>query len=120
VVMDSGREVFVGEVVEEKELEHKKIKGFRLSGRHIFLTYPKVKISRREVLLQIYPMFTPSVVQGYVISTENHADGTEHVHAYIRLDKRCNIRDVERFGLEVVGIDGVVEKRHGNYQTCKS
>lgn len=50
------------------------------------------------------------VIVEYVISQEKHQDGTDHLHAFIKLDKRVNFKkglfDIPSF--------------HGNYQVAKS
>jgi hypothetical protein len=99
----------------KKKEKMEKEKKFRLQGVNIFLTYPQIKIEREEVLEQLREKLKPRKVVEYAISTEKHEKEGEHVHVYIKLDKRCDIRDSKRLDLEVEG-----EKRHGRYETCKS
>jgi len=96
-----------------KENENKK-KEFRLSGKHLFLTYAKCAIPREEVLAQIIEKLKKNNVENYVISTEKHKDESEHVHCYINLGTACDIRDARKLDLEKEG-----KKYHGNYQTCR-
>ena len=102
-----------------KKKEIKKIKYFRLQGKHLFLTYPQIKVSREESLEQLREKILPRRIEKYVISTEKHKTGEEHLHVYLNLDKACDIEDRERLDLEMEGKDGA-EKKHGNYLSCRS
>ena len=100
-------------------VEIKKLKYFRLQGKHLFLTYPEIKLSREEALEQLKEKILPRRIEKYVISTEKHRTGAEHLHVYLNLDKSSDIEDKERLDLEIEGNDGA-EKKHGNYQSCRS
>lgn len=99
--------------IKKKEKEGKK--RFRLQGKHLFLTYPKIIIEREKVLEQLKQKTKPRIIEKYVISTEKHETGEEHVHVYLGLEKKINIEDKNRLDLEKGE-----EKRHGNYQSCRS
>ena len=90
-------------------------KKFRLSGCHLFLTYPKLCFEKTEVLSQLQLKFQENPILKYVICSEQHNDGMPHVHVYIKLLRRCNIRDIDRLDLFFEG-----KRFHGNYQTCRS
>lgn len=92
-----------------------KAKPFRISGKHLFLTYPKTDIPREEGLRQLQERLKPRIIEKYVIGTEEHLEGEKHIHAYIGLDKRCDIESKERLDLEKEG-----KRYHGNYQSCRS
>lgn len=92
------------------------VKRFRLSGKHLFLTYAKLEQEKEEVLLQLRERLRPRLIDKYVISEEEHEDGSKHIHAYLELDKRCDIRAKERLDIR----DEKGEERHGNYQSCRS
>jgi Geminivirus Rep catalytic domain len=102
-----------------KKVEKKKNKTFRLQGKHLFLTYPQVALSREEALEQIKEKVLPRRIEEYVISTEKHSTGTEHLHVYVKLDKASDIENKNRLDLETEGKEGK-EKKHGNYQSCRS
>jgi hypothetical protein len=81
----------------------------------LFLTYSKLSMEREEVLEEVRKKLEPRQVERYAIATEKHKSGEEHVHAYVRLEKECDIRakgrlDILKEGREV----------HGNYQSCRS
>lgn len=50
-----------------------------------------------------------------VIAREDHEDGTKHIHAYIRYDKKRHVRQPTFFDLKKDG-----ETYHGNYQTARN
>jgi len=100
----------------EKIIKKKKIKRFRLQGKHLFLTYPKLILAREKVLEQLKRVLLPRIIENYVISTEKHSTGEDHVHVYLKLDNKCDISD--RTKLDLVTEEN--EKKHGNYQTCRS
>lgn len=93
-----------------------KIKQFRLRGSHIFCTYAKLRKSREDVLGELTEKLMPRKVEKYVISTEKHKTGEEHVHVYLRLDKICDIMSKTR--LDLKSAEGCLV--HGNYQSCRS
>lgn len=89
---------------------------YRLSGRHLFLTYAQIGLGREECLEQLRRSLIPREIKNYVISTEDHkSEKGEHLHVYLELDKRCDILDKHRLDLEWDG-----KKIHGNYQSCRS
>lgn len=72
-----------------------------------FLTYPQCPLKKEEAL-QILDRKLDIVE--YVICEEKHADGSPHLHAFIKLRDRVNFKK-DRFDLE---------EYHGNYQIAKS
>lgn len=96
------------------------VKLFRLQGRHLFLTYPRVEIEREKVLEQLHINLQPKEIEKYVISTEQHEDGGGHIHAYVCLTSRCDIKNVAQLDLKIKGPDGFFVNVHGNYQSCRS
>jgi hypothetical protein len=93
----------------------KKTPKYRLNGSHLFLTYSKVDVKREVVLEQLKIKLRPRLIEKYVLSTEEHQDGSKHVHVYLGLDKRCDITDARRLDINVEGGEA-----HGNYQSCRS
>lgn len=100
--------------------EKMKKKTFRLQGKHLFLTYPKIKLSRESALEQLKEKLLPRRIEKYVISTEKHKTGDQHLHVYVELDKKSNIENKNRLDLEVEVEEEEREKKHGNYQSCRS
>lgn len=110
----------------EKKLEQKggqekkrgKNHGFRLQGRHLFLTYSQIgtKIDEPDVKKQLDDKLGTKKIEKYAIVKEKHQDGGEHIHAYIKLDSVCNIKSADRLDI----IDNEGKKYHGKYETCRS
>ena len=98
----------------KKILKHEK--GFRLSGKHLFLTYSQINIDRMKALEQLKEKLEPRKVIKYILSTENHKDSGKHLHVYCELDYRCNIASKSR--LDILDEDN--KPVHGNYQSCRS
>jgi hypothetical protein len=94
-----------GEMAEQRS-------GYRLNCINLFLTYPKCLIVKEEALEQL-KVHLP--IKEYIIATENHEDGTPHLHAFIALHKKVDIRSATLLDLER---DGVTY--HGNYQSSKN
>jgi hypothetical protein len=92
------------------------IKKFRLSGKHLFLTYAQIEIERESALKQLRNKLEPRKIMKYVISTETHKEKGKHIHVYIELDNLCDIEARNRLDL----MDNEGNIKHGNYQTCRS
>lgn len=73
------------------------------------LTYPRCPLQPEDALKQIMGCHqTP--IKDYVVARENHADGTPHIHAYIRYEAKVTWKP------NLWDIGG----HHGNYQVAKS
>lgn len=83
------------------------IKAYRLCGSGFFLTYPRCDLSKEKVLDHLK---TIGQVKSAVVAEEKHKDGTPHVHAFVKYQKRLDIRSSKYFD---------IESFHGNYQTAK-
>lgn len=59
---------------------------FRVNSKQIFLTYPQCTLTKDELLNEL----NVHNVEYYVISSEQHQDGSPHLHAYISLKKKIN------------------------------
>lgn len=90
---------------------------FRLQTQQLFLTYPQfvgdfnlwdIHQHLGEILADHAPSY---IITDYIIAEENHQDGNRHIHAYIKLDKKCSIASANY--LDLWG-------NHGNYQGCRS
>ena len=75
-----------------------------------FLTYPHCAIPKEQAL----KLLEPHGLEEYMIAEEHHADGTPHLHAYIKLKKKARWNG-HRFDLKDSG-----KVYHGDYQACKS
>lgn len=74
-----------------------------------FLTYPKCDISKEQALVILQTNGLPKILE-YVIAEESHSDGTPHLHAFVKLEKKIRFSQA-KFDLL---------SHHGNYQPAKS
>lgn len=86
---------------------------FRLSTSQLFITYPQFDKNPEEILKDFTDYFNTKqiVIEQYIIAKEKHANGDDHRHLYLKLDKKIETRDANVF--DFVG-------KHGNYQGCRS
>lgn len=84
--------------------------GFRLQGKHFFLTYPRCTLEKEQLLAFLQQKFADNL-ERYVVSRELHEDGTPHLHCVVSLKRRISSRDTRY--LDVEGF-------HPNIQTCRS
>lgn len=73
-----------------------------------FLTYPKCPLTKEEALTILQTNFYQKIVE-YVICEEKHKDGSPHLHAFIKFDRK--VKFSKKFDL----LD-----YHGEYQAAKS
>lgn len=90
--------------------------GFRLSAKNLLLTWPHCPVDKDEALNQLRNYFPYENVIAIVVGRELHQDGTPHLHAYVSLRAKCNIRNSS--ALDLRGEDGTLY--HGNYQAARS
>lgn len=81
---------------------------YRLNSKNLFLTYPQCAMEKEDALTIL---MTKLKIKNYIIGREQHKDGTPHLHAYLELEKKVDIRDPSKLDLE---------EYHGNYQGCKN
>ena len=95
-----------------KELEGSegRVNKFRLAAKNIGMTYPRCGLTKETVLEVIKEKFG-ILLKGYVISVEQHQDGTPHVHVFVRLSRVKNICSAR--WLDIGGI-------HGKYEAVRS
>ena len=78
------------------------------TGNHIakgwFLTYPQCELKKEEVLSILSTNFSKQKIVEYVIAEEKHADGSPHIHAFVKFDKK--VKFSKKFDLMSF---------HGNY-----
>lgn len=83
----------------------------RSSFKGWFLTYPKCPVKKEDALTILETNGLPKIVE-YVIAEEEHKDGTPHLHAFIKLEKKRRFKDVAtKFDLL---------EYHGHYEPAKS
>ena len=76
-----------------------------------FLTYPKCPLRKEDVLTILETNGLPKIVE-YVICEEQHEDGSPHLHAFIKLEKKRSFSSVsKKFDLLTY---------HGHYEPAKS
>lgn len=78
-------------------------------AKGFFLTYPKCDISKEAALPLLRAVDNHEIVE-YVIAEEKHQDGTPHLHAFIKYDKKVEYKSTK----------WDLQEYHGNYQAAKS
>ncbi len=84
---------------------------FRLSAKNIFLTYPQCTRDKEIVAKRITEFFEGNL-DWCVVSTEQHKDGTPHLHCIISLKEKMDTRRPDYFDF--------LTGKHGNYQGCRN
>ena len=82
-----------------------------------FLTYPQCDMPKEAALQRLRERLWQKweyKIEEFVIAEEKHKDGSPHLHAFIKLDKRIRFK-ADRFDLIEFG-----KTYHGNYQIAKS
>lgn len=87
--------------------------GFRLNAAQLFLTYAQCNVLPNNALVQLKTKFNNIV--DYVIAQEKHKSGDLHLHVYLKLGKKTNIRNATFLDL----IDGPITF-HGKYEGVRS
>lgn len=82
---------------------------FQICSKRLFLTYPECPITK-ERALEVLQAKIPTIDK-YVIASEKHQNGNDHLHCYLELTEQLRSRD-SRFA--------DIEGYHGNYQGCRS
>jgi len=73
---------------------------FRLNAKNFFLTYPQCPAAK-DTLLAFLSGLRPSTY--VLVSSEQHADGTPHLHALLCLVDKYNCRNERFFDFESEG-----------------
>ena len=81
---------------------------FRLTGKGFFLTWPKCTATKEEAMLVLQ---SKGPYEKAIVCHELHEDGTDHLHGFIKYEKKKNFKDPKCFD---------IGECHGNYQTAKS
>lgn len=86
---------------------------FRLQCIHLFLTYSKCPISKEQAL--IYFQQKGLRYKYIIVAHEHHQDGTDHLHMYVQLKRKCDIRNASLLDMQHQGIC-----YHGEYESARS
>lgn len=79
-----------------KNAEPGNIKGFRLNAKKVFLTYPKCKLTKEELLDKLP---NKESIEQYYIARELHEDGEPHLHAILVYNYKLNIKSEKHFDI---------------------
>lgn len=89
---------------------------WRITGFRFFLTYPQCgELTKDDCLKQLRVKVNPNEIVEYVVAQEAHEDGNPHLHVYIKLARKMNVKDPKKF--DVVSGGNVL---HGNYQAVRT
>lgn len=66
--------------------------GFRFNAATIFLTYPQCNLTRETLLQELQAIFE---IKDYVIAQEMHQDGSPHLHAFLKFERKINKRTAD-------------------------
>lgn len=86
---------------------------YQLYATHLFLTYPQCPAPKEVLLESLKKLLTN--YEGSVVASEQHQDGTPHLHAYVKLSKRSHFRNAQFADVQWGGL-----VYHGNYQKARS
>lgn len=83
---------------------------FRVQGTHFSLTYPQCNVPLNAILefFKSYTKGRARVVEA-IVSCEQHKDGNNHLHLYLRFSRRIDVRNPRDF--DFMGF-------HANIQRC--
>lgn len=85
---------------------------FRVQGTSFSLTFPRCNLALNDIL-EHFKAFTKgkaSVVE-VIVCSEQHQDGSDHRHAYVRFNRRIDLRNPRDF--DIMGF-------HCNVQRCQN
>lgn len=78
---------------------------FRLNAQYLFLTYPQSGSVTKQDLKEF--LYLEGDAEFGVIAQEKHSDGSNHLHAYVKMDKKIDRSSEKCFDFKNL---------HGNYQ----
>ena len=79
----------------------------RIQAKGWFLTYPKCNLTKEAALSALEDT---GRLKEYVIAQEDHKDGTPHLHAFVKYDRKVYWKEHK----------WDIGNHHGNYQAAKS
>lgn len=91
--------------------QKKDLKTFRLRTKVLYLTYAKCNLSPLEVRDLLKTKLVSYVVKDIIVSRELHADGTPHIHVFLKCKKTVDIKRSDFLDLDSF---------HGNYQSARN
>lgn len=91
----------------------RKENSFRLNAKNLFLTWPKNDADAGVVTNNLLEHFGADNVSYLCVSTEDHEDGTPHLHALVCLKNKVDIKNAAT-------LDEIGGGKHGNYQSAKN
>lgn len=83
----------------------------RLSGKTLFLTYPRCDMTPQDALEAVKSKLQTHSPTWTVVAREKHEDGANHLHMCIRLSKRWTSRRSDALDM--------ITGQHGNYRVAK-
>ncbi len=84
---------------------------YKLSAKNLFLTFAQCTRDKEIVAKRITEFFEENL-NWCVVSTEQHKDGTPHLHCIISLKERVQVHRADYFDF--------LTGKHGNYQGCRN
>lgn len=85
---------------------------FRVAGKILFLTYPQCPVTKEDGLAQLQAKLP---IEKACIGHEFHKDDGDHLHCYLRLTQRVDIKN--KYFLDIKYGDTLY---HGNYQVARN
>jgi len=75
---------------------------FRVNAQALMLTYAQCAIPKEEMLVLLNHIMEKKkwILNEYVIAEEKHADGSPHLHCYLKLATKPNIKDPRVFDVQ--------------------
>lgn len=94
---------------------------FNLHSSQFFLTHPKCFLDPVLALARFQERVQRWNVKliEYVIAREEHKDGSLHLHSYLKVGNKLNLKNPDCWDIASTPGDDVISF-HGNYQTCRS
>lgn len=102
-------DIILNKVISPDKEEVSLKKSYRLSCKHLLLTYPRLDKTKEQVLGAL--MEKKLSIKDYIVARELHNDGTPHIHVYLKLNLRVNYKDPHC--LDIFG-------KHGSYESVRS
>ena len=93
----------------------KQLDKFRLQAKYLFLTYPNCGLNLDDVLKQLKNKKNLRITD-YALSKELHESGEPHIHVYLQLLTKKDIKSANF--LDLVDVSNDISF-HGNYQSVK-
>lgn len=85
-------------------------KRFNLDTQNLFLTYPQNDTSKEDALDRLKEHFKENL-NCAIVAQEQHQDGHNHLHIYLKLNKRFKTTKNTYFNF--------IALKQGNYQSCR-